>query len=389
MRGMTPQQKKRSTNGRDLPQNGALTIVFTDIVDSSRIKRLLADTESERNINWETNFLEPHNDCVRRIAQLHGGVVVENPGDSFLLTFTDPACAVKFGLDAIDAVRELDLTTPLNDSSSLAIRVGAHTGVPSKRKTGDLIVGESVDKASRIMSTAEPGSVCLSEQTRVLLVDQLRNLSFELIGEIELKGIGLNKVFSVSRQASARGDDEPKRESSAPSFKRQENVTGVRDLPRKYETLCRALRARSSRAKASVNLKAFQVCRQFLRMSPTERMIVGAIFLNGCHSELPKNIHISLDFLSRITKLSPRRIRSIIGKLGSLGLYVSYSDRSGTHGCGLTADVEWHILLSTLPPDEWNSTGFVAEIMRLYASRYCCEECALEDFAMPSFDFLT
>ncbi len=63
-------------------------MMFTDIVDSTRVKRNVGDL---------TYFaaLDRHNSAVRECIARHGGHELKTIGDSFFIAFTDPGEAVQ------------------------------------------------------------------------------------------------------------------------------------------------------------------------------------------------------------------------------------------------------------------------------------------------------
>ncbi len=66
---------------------GVITMMFTDIVDSTRVKREVGD---------EAYFaaLKQHNGAVRECVARHAGYELKTIGDSFFVAFTDPGKAV-------------------------------------------------------------------------------------------------------------------------------------------------------------------------------------------------------------------------------------------------------------------------------------------------------
>src|SRR5512132_2796676 len=93
------------------PDRVLATVLFTDIVDSTRLATQLGDRR------WR-DLLSTHDAAVRRELERFRGREVDTAGDGFLAAFDGPARAVRCALSAGDAVREL----------GLAIRAGVHTG---------------------------------------------------------------------------------------------------------------------------------------------------------------------------------------------------------------------------------------------------------------------
>ena len=78
------------------------TIMFTDIVDSSRHAASLGDAR------WRT-LLDRHDDAVHREVKRHRGKVIHGTGDGVLATFDSPARAIRCAHATIEAVRSLGL----------------------------------------------------------------------------------------------------------------------------------------------------------------------------------------------------------------------------------------------------------------------------------------
>jgi len=175
---------------------GTITMMFTDIVNSTAIKPYLGRFEGEWNDVWIDKYQTPHHEIMRNCLHEHHGFEVKTIGDSFFVSFADPVRAVRC---AIDMQRHLDaaqITTPLPGNPPLQIRIGLHTG-PVIRQGTDY-VGTSVDKAARVEGKAGPEEITISEQTYVLIQGQMQEITLEAKGAFELKGLdGTHSIFSV------------------------------------------------------------------------------------------------------------------------------------------------------------------------------------------------
>ena len=60
-------------------------------------------------------------------------------------------------------------------------------------------------------------------------------------------------------------------------------------------------------------------------MTSDERAIVVDVFLNGCPTDLPANIHISTDYLRRISGKSVSQCVRELRQLGSIGFTAEIS----------------------------------------------------------------
>jgi class 3 adenylate cyclase len=86
------------------------------------------------------------------------------------------------------------------------LRIGIHTGplvagVVGFRKFQYDIWGDSVNTASRMESSGEPGRINISEQTKLLVENH-----FECVfrGELEAKGKGLIRMYFVEEKAGSK-----------------------------------------------------------------------------------------------------------------------------------------------------------------------------------------
>jgi class 3 adenylate cyclase/pimeloyl-ACP methyl ester carboxylesterase len=144
------------------------TILFTDIVDSTRIAAERGDA------GWR-ELVAAHDAIVRDHLQRYRGREVANTGDGFLAIFDGPARAVTCAVRLGDALRDLGMT----------VRGGLHTG-EVELSNGD-VRGLAVHIAARVMATAERGGVLVSGTVKDLVVGS--GIEFLSRGERELKGV--------------------------------------------------------------------------------------------------------------------------------------------------------------------------------------------------------
>ena len=145
-----------------------LTMLMTDIVDSTRLAGQLGDAA------WK-HRLADHNRIVRRLLAQLGGREVDTTGDGALAIFDGPARAINCAVGIARAAPTLGLD----------IRAGVHTGEVDLVEGGDLR-GIAVHEAARIMAAAGAGSVYTSGLTRVLA--SASGLTFRSVGTHALKG---------------------------------------------------------------------------------------------------------------------------------------------------------------------------------------------------------
>ena len=166
------------------PQRVLATLLFTDIVESTRTAAALGDRR------WKT-LLETHDAVVRAELKRFHGREVKTTGDGFLAVFDGPARAVRCGLALIGQLRRL----------SVDVRAGVHTG-EVELADGD-VHGLGVHVAARVMSLAGPDELLVSSVVRDLSVGS--GLAFADRGRHMLKGVPEQwRLFAASLGPAAR-----------------------------------------------------------------------------------------------------------------------------------------------------------------------------------------
>jgi class 3 adenylate cyclase len=144
------------------------TVVFTDIVDSTRTAAELGDQR------WR-EVLERHQRSVRAALERFGGREVKSTGDGFLATFDGPARAIRCARTILDSAEAL----------GVRVRAGLHTG--ECEVIGNDIGGIAVHIAARVSALAEPSEVLVSRTVKDLVAGS--GLEFSGRGAHELKGV--------------------------------------------------------------------------------------------------------------------------------------------------------------------------------------------------------
>jgi class 3 adenylate cyclase len=154
---------------RHEPDRVLATVLFTDIVDSTRQASRLGDRR------WRA-VLDAYDLAMRHELDAFRGRQVKTTGDGTLATFDGPARAIGCAAAITAAVRELGLT----------LRSGLHIGEIELRGDGD-VAGIAVHIARRVEERARPGEVLVSRTMTDLVAGS--GLEFEDRGEHELKGV--------------------------------------------------------------------------------------------------------------------------------------------------------------------------------------------------------
>ena len=153
------------------------TVLFTDIVDSTRLQASLGDR------GWK-DLIGRHDALVRSLLERFRGREVKTMGDGFLATFDGPARGVRCAETIATNVQSL----------GIEIRAGVHTG-EVRMENGD-VIGLGVSIGARVMSKASASEVLVSQTVKDLVAGS--GLEFEERGEHELKGVpGTWRLYRV------------------------------------------------------------------------------------------------------------------------------------------------------------------------------------------------
>jgi len=150
------------------PDRQLATLLFTDIVDSTRHMAKLGDA------GWR-ELLERHHAFVRRELARARGREVDTAGDGFFAAFDGPARAVRCAKSIVEGIRDLGID----------IRSGLHTG--ECEIVDGKVSGIAVHTGARVAAHAGPGEVIVSSTVKDLVAGS--ELEFEDRGIHELKGI--------------------------------------------------------------------------------------------------------------------------------------------------------------------------------------------------------
>ncbi|MEZ0351203.1 adenylate/guanylate cyclase domain-containing protein [Mycobacterium sp. pR1184] len=164
-----------------LTADGDVVIAFSDIEDSTAHNEALGDRE------W-VRVLQQHHRLIHKFVDDHGGHVVKNQGDGFMIAFADPGQAVLCGIGVQRAL--------LVDTEGIRVRIGMHLG-PSVRR-GDDLFGRNVAMAARVAGQADGGEILVSESVRDA-IEGAPGIELGAPYETELKGFqGSHNLYPVT-----------------------------------------------------------------------------------------------------------------------------------------------------------------------------------------------
>lgn len=154
---LTDEQREAVEAFRRRHRTGVLTLLFTDVVGSSVLKRDLGDSAG-------TALIEKQQEVVRELlSEFADAEEISTAGDSFFIVFIRPSDAVRYTLLLHSRLRVLSERS----QRPIAVRAGVHMGEVFIEQDGDSskvrdILGFQVDLAHSIMELATGGQTLMS-----------------------------------------------------------------------------------------------------------------------------------------------------------------------------------------------------------------------------------
>jgi len=153
-----------------------LVILFTDIQGYSKKAQFLTPQQV-------SSLIQDYEKILLALVEAHRGELVKRMGDGHLFVFQDPLSAV---LAAIRLQKSLKRFNRYREEKSrVVIRIGINCGKVVRKGQGD-VLGNTVNIASRLESSAQPGSVLVSEAVHEKVRDYIHARE---IGRITVKNI--------------------------------------------------------------------------------------------------------------------------------------------------------------------------------------------------------
>jgi len=176
---------------------GSITIVFTDLKNSTRLYRQIGDAPAFGRVL-------SHFDTVKAAASDEGGAIVKTMGDAVMAVFTDPAAALRAMRKA-----QASLSAPDKAQSPLALKCSIHQGPCLAIGENDRLdyFGTTVNVASRLCALSTGADIVISGPilrdpgVAAILADPGEGLTASPEAA-ELRGIG-ESPFEFWRVASA------------------------------------------------------------------------------------------------------------------------------------------------------------------------------------------
>jgi adenylate cyclase len=175
------------------PGESVATVLFIDLAGFTPMTIAMGDAAA-------ADVLRRFAAIVRACTDAHGGRIVKQIGDAFMLTFVQPSDAVGFGLEILARV--------VDESLFPAVHIGAHHGALLYRD-GDY-VGAAVNLAARVASASDAGQFLITEAVRDASTD-LPAAEFSVLPARGLKGV-TDPVTLIDVRATARVDRSQERD---------------------------------------------------------------------------------------------------------------------------------------------------------------------------------
>jgi class 3 adenylate cyclase len=161
-----------------------VSVLFCDIVNSTPLAERLG-AEAMRDLMH--GFLEASLAEVRR----YGGSAPHFTGDGFMALFGAPVAHEDHVRRALLAALAIERANTDRERMELSLRIGVHTGpvvfgpVADNLPMENTVIGDTANVAARLQQAAEPGTVLISEATRLLARGYAH---VEPVGPLMLKG---------------------------------------------------------------------------------------------------------------------------------------------------------------------------------------------------------
>ena len=193
---------ERPDLGRQAAPDGTVSILFSDIEESTALAERLGDR------GW-LELLKGHNEIVRDELQSHNGHEVQWLGDGFMLAFPSARSALRF---AVSVQQRLVAFREQHPGEPIRVRIGIHTGEVIRE--GADFFGRHVIFAARVAQHAQADEILVSSLLREL-VHSSGEFLFDDGRETVLKGLsGSHRLFAADWQAL--GVAEESGESASP-----------------------------------------------------------------------------------------------------------------------------------------------------------------------------
>ncbi len=174
-----------------MTESTTATILFTDVVGSVGLRQQHGEKAAHA-------IMGAHEQIVRQHIAEHTGQEIKTTGDSFMVAFDSARKAVEC---AVGIQRGFSAYNRSNPAQPVRVRIGLHTG--EAIRSGQDLLGGSVDAAARIMARAEGEQILVSDVLKAVL-GAAKDLVFKDRKRVRLKGFNERwRLWEVVWQAQA------------------------------------------------------------------------------------------------------------------------------------------------------------------------------------------
>ena len=159
--------------GEPYAESAFRAILFTDIVDSTRLTQQLGDRAAMQ-------LLREHDSMVRSALARFGGTEVKHTGDGIMAAFTSASQAVGAAMQIQRTLQEHNEA----EQSRFHVRIGVAAGEPVTEQ--DDLFGAAVQQAARLCTEARPDCIVVSSGVRDLC--RGKGIRFSDAGPVAVKG---------------------------------------------------------------------------------------------------------------------------------------------------------------------------------------------------------
>jgi class 3 adenylate cyclase len=164
---------------REKHRTGLVTLLFTDTVGSTALKRQFGDRPA-------ADLFRKHDELIRQtLRQFTEAEEISTAGDSFFLVFATPSHAVKFALVAQTRLRSFYQESGFKAFDRMGIHVGEVLLRGRDQTENREIFGIQIDTCARVMSLANAGQILMTRAVFDSARQVLKGEDIEGISQLE------------------------------------------------------------------------------------------------------------------------------------------------------------------------------------------------------------